>query len=399
MNVECFAESIPAGYKQTEVGVIPEDWEVASIDSFTSFASGNGISISKLNKHSDDNPIPVYGGNGIAGYTNCSLVENPTVIIGRVGQKCGEVYLSEGPAWITDNALYPRKIFRALDVRFLALALKAVNLNDLKNRNDLPLVTQSILNSVHISIPPTLGEQEAIAQALTDADALIESLEQLIAKKRQIKQGAMQELLAGKRRLPGFSGEWEVKKLSDVAVLSKTGINPSSSAEILFTHYSLPAFDEGASPIIENGSLIGSNKFRVPPNSILVSKLNPRIPRIWAPSDIPANAICSTEFLVLVPHENNDRNFLAYLCSSSSFCYQMELQATGTTGSHQRIPPSMAIAIEVNVPYNKAEQAAIANTLSDIDAEINALEKKLYKAKLIKQGMMQELLTGRIRLV
>lgn len=140
MSAEYVAEVIPLGYKQTEAGMIPVDWEVASIDSLASFASGNGISVVKLHKQSSDNPIPVYGGNGIAGYTDIPLVREPAVIVGRVGQKCGEVYLSEGPAWITDNALYPRTIFRKLDIRFFALALKAARLNDLKNRNDLPLV-------------------------------------------------------------------------------------------------------------------------------------------------------------------------------------------------------------------------------------------------------------------
>src|SRR5688572_28643343 len=99
---------VKAGYKQTEIGVIPEDWEVAMIGSLASFTSGMGISVASLSQQSSDTPIPVYGGNGIAGYTHRPIVHEPVVVIGRVGQKCGEVYLTEGPAWITDNALYPR---------------------------------------------------------------------------------------------------------------------------------------------------------------------------------------------------------------------------------------------------------------------------------------------------
>lgn len=255
------------------------------------------------------------------------------------------------------------------------------------------------LSQVKVPLPPTKAEQEAIAEALSDEDALIESLEQLLIKKRHLKQGAMQELLTGKRRLPGFSGEWGMKRLGELAVLSKTGINPASSPNAIFTHFSLPAFDEGAVPVVEQGSCIGSNKFVVPAQAVLLSKLNPRIPRIWSPSYIPSNAVCSTEFLVLVPKANIDRGFLADLCRSPAMCYQMELHATGTTGSHQRMNPSQALTIELSAPEDQAEQIAIATTLSDMDAEIAALEAKLAKARNLKQGMMQELLTGRIRLI
>lgn len=110
--------------------------------------------------------------------------------------------------------------------------------------------------------------------------------------------------------------------------------------------------------------------------------------------------ICnSTEFLVLVPRDGTDREFLAALCWSSAVRYYMELQATGTTGSHQRIHPAVALAIEVSTPDDQSEQTAIASVLSDMVAEIAALETKLAKARQLKQGMMQELLTGKIRLV
>src|SRR5256885_151804 len=97
--------------------------------------------------------------------------------------------------------------------------------------------------------------------------------------------------------------------------------------------FSLPAFDAGKVPVAEHGSAIGSNKFRVPQESVLLSKLNPRIPRVWAPTEISEEAIASTEFLVLTPREGVSRSFLFVVCSSPSFCEQMELATTGTTGS------------------------------------------------------------------
>ena len=255
-----------------------------------------------------------------------------------------------------------------------------------------------LIGATPIPVPPPV-EQRAIAEALSDVDELLAALDKLIAKKRAIKQDAMQQLLTGKTRLPGFSGEWETKRLWEIADLHRENIVPAHSSDKLFTHFSLPAFDEGRSPAIEPGASIGSNKFKVPANAILVSKLNPRIPRVWLPDDGATNAVASTEFLVLTPKQKMSRQFLYNVCSSPKFCDQLELSATGTTGSHQRITPSDALIITVRVPVDTEEQTAIATVLADMDSEIAALEARRDKTRQIKQGMMQQLLTGRVRLV
>jgi type I restriction enzyme S subunit len=246
---------------------------------------------------------------------------------------------------------------------------------------------------------PPLPEQRTIAGPLSDVDALLGSLDRLIAKKRDLKQAAMQQLLTGQTRLPGFHGDWELKRLGDVADLNRLSVVPASQPNQPFVHFSLPAFDDGKSAQVELGATIGSNKCRVPSNAVLVSKLNPRIPRIWAPKYVPESACASTEWLVLTPREKTEREFLFVLCSSPGFCQQMELAATGTTGSHQRISPNTALDIRVAVPVDQKEQRAIADVLSDIDAELVALEARRDKTRALKQAMMQELLTGKTRLV
>jgi type I restriction enzyme, S subunit len=212
---------VKTGYKQTAVGLVPDDWEVVSIGSLASFSAGSGIKVKSLHAESTETPFPVYGGNGISGYTHTALVNEPTVVVGRVGQKCGEVYLSSGPAWITDNALYPRAFYRDVDIHFFALSLCGAGLNNLKNRNDLPLITQGILHSVLIAWPPCMEEQRAIAAVLKNVDALLSGLDRLIAKKRDLKQAAMQQLLTGQTRLPGFSGEWEIRRLRELGTFLK----------------------------------------------------------------------------------------------------------------------------------------------------------------------------------
>lgn len=411
------------GYKQTDVGVFPEDWKIVDYVSFGQVIDGDrGTNYPSANDFQEDGHCLFLNAGNVtkAGFrfeelqfitaekdkklNKGKLVRGDCVLTTR-GTVGNFAYFNKDVPFehlrINSGMVILRNLSPEIDNRFQYLVFQSYivssQLERLSFGSAQPQLTVKGISSLKIPLPPTLAEQEAIAEALSDADALIESLETLLAKKRQVKQGAMSELLTGKRRVVE-SGEWEVKTLGDLVVLSKAGTNPASSPDTLFAHFSLPAFDAGATPIIEQGNQIGSNKFLVPENAVMISKLNPRIPRIWAPEYIPDNSICSTEFLVLVPRENINRNFLAVLCQSPTVSYQMELHAIGTTGSHQRINPSQALAIEVHVPTDKAEQTAIAEILSDMDAEIRALEGKLSKARAVKAGMMSELLTGRVRL-
>ena len=245
---------------------------------------------------------------------------------------------------------------------------------------------------------PSLSEQRAIAAVLSDVDELIGSLKALIAKKRAIKQATMQQLLTGRTRLPGFGGEWSEGRLGDIAQLHREHIVPDPASDAPYMHFSLPAYDAGQHPAVEPSTAIRSGKFRVPNDAILVSRLNPRIARVWAPTCAGPNAIASTEFLVLTPKMSVNRMFLYSLCSAPQFCKRMVLAATGTTGSHQRVNRDDAMNLTIRFPEDPSEQGAIATILSDMDAEIAALEHRLDKTHAIKQGMMQQLLTGTIRL-
>lgn len=367
---------VQAGYKQTEVGVIPEDWIAVQIGDLARFASGKGISVATLQVESAGSPIPVFGGNGIAGYTKIPTVHSPCVVVGRVGQKCGEVYLSDGPAWITDNALYPKDLHRPIDQRFFALALKASKLNEAKNKNDLPLITQTILAGITIPWPP-LPEQRAIATTLSDVDALLAKLDALVAKKRDLKVAAMQQLLTGQTRLPGFSGEWEVKRLGDVLKVR----HGRSQHEVV-----VPG---GIYPILATGGEIGrTNVCLYDKPSVLIGRKG----TIDKPQYQDA------------PFWTVDTLFYTELFNSvhPKFIYFKFLMVDWRSYNEASGVPSLNAStienIEVKVP-NLGEQTAIATVLSDMDAELTALEARRDKTHALKQGMMQELLTGRIRLV
>lgn len=254
---------------------------------------------------------------------------------------------------------------------------------------------------------PQLKEQRAIATALSDADALIESLEQLLTKKRHIKQGAMQELLTGKRRLPGFEGEWRAKAMHTLGQTfggltgkTKADFGRGNAKFIPFMNVMKgPAIDpawlesvdvkQGESQnVARAGDLFFNGSSETPEEVGFCSMLMDEIP------DLYLNSFCFG--FRFHPETRASGLFLAYWFRSRDGRKAMALLAQGAT--RYNIAKSAFLKLEIPQP-SALEQSAIADVLRDMDAEIAALETKLTKARQIKQGMMQELLTGRIRLV
>ena len=409
----------PPGYKQTEVGLIPEEWKQKRLCELGRVVRGGSPRPAGDPRYFDGQFIPwltvaaltnipehqlrvtdTAGFLTEEGAKHSRTLQRGTLIIANSGATLGIAKVLNVTCCANDGIAAIVKQ-TAGDKEFVCYYInsRTKHLREVvATGNGQPNLNTTLIREMPIPFPPP-AEQRAIAGVLSDVDALIGGLDQLIAKKRDLKQATVQQLLTGQTRLPGFHGKWEVKRLGDVAALNRLNVTPASLPTQMFVHFSLPAFDVGKVPVTEPGSAIGSNKFRVPQGAVLVSKLNPRIPRIWAPDDIPLEAIASTEFLVLTPREGTSRRFLFVLCSSPLFCEQMELAATGTTGSHQRISPGGALSLKVPVPVDVEEQTAIAEVLSDMDAELEALEQRRDKTRALKQGMMQELLTGRTRLV
>ena len=254
----------------------------------------------------------------------------------------------------------------------------------------VPHTNLGILRAYRLPAPP-IEEQRAIAEALSDADALIESLEQLLAKKRHIKQGAMQELLTGTQRLPGFSGEWEVKTLSE-------GVKLSSGLHVLARNCNTEgdgvAYITGPADF-PNGA-IQHTKFTTKPgtvccaNDILVT-----VKGSGAGMLVLADAeYCISRQLmaIRVLSWNTAYVFFSLVADSS-------LLSAASTGLIPGLSRGDILNKLILLPPTREEQTAIAAVLSDMDTEIAALEAKLTKARAVKQGMMQELLTGRIRLI
>jgi len=257
----------------------------------------------------------------------------------------------------------------------------------------------TILRNVKVVLP-ILPEQRAIAEALGDVDALIDGLKRLIAKKRDLKQAAMQQLLTGQTRLPGFSGEWELMRLTELAEIVSGG-TPKTTVPSYWTgsiRWCTPTDITSCSGkyLIETERTISISGLRscsarlLPPGSLLLCS-RATIGEVR----ISGSEICTNQgFKSLMCKPGISNEFLYYkLLTMKS---QMIERAIGST--FLEISKKDAAMLELSIPQYD-EQAAVAAVLSDMDAEIEALERRLAKTRALKLGMMQELLTGRTRLV
>ena len=241
------------------------------------------------------------------------------------------------------------------------------------------LVGMDIFKKAPIVLPE-MKEQTAIAEALSDIDGLISSLQKLIEKKKAIKQGTMQELLTGKKRLPGFSEEWAYRRVGEICSITKGQIITEKTA----IHGNVPVIAGGKTPAFYHN--VANRESDV----ITISASGANAGYI-AYHDYPIFASdCST----IESSDQYDVKFIYY----ALLYHQQELIGMQTGGAQPHIHPK-EIGVLLVPRINQEEQRAIANVLSDMDSEIEQLEKKLAKYQQIKQGMMQELLTGRIRLV
>ncbi len=409
------------GYKKTEVGLIPADWDVCPLSAFGELLSSKRI----FEEDYVSTGIPFYRGKEIS-----LLIENKPlvdeyfityerfeairksfgapargdILITAVGT-LGNVYLipTDRPFYFKDgNVIWLRQI-TGIDKRYLKAQLRSLKPYILDNAigSTQKALTIVVLKKTPIPLPPTNAEQEAIAKALSDADIFIESLEQFISKKRQIKQGAMQELLTGKKRLPGFSGQWEEVCLGEVSTffkgrgLPKSSLTPSGTD--LCIHYGelFTQYDHTIETVISRTNA-AADSFRSNANDVLMptSDVTPR-GLAKASCVVEEGVVLGGDILVIRTELRRvNGSFLSCLIRLEE---QQVLQlVTGSTVYH--LYASDMTNFMLRLP-SYDEQTAITTILIDMDAEIAALEAKLAKARQVKQGMMQELLTGSIRLI
>ena len=388
---------VPEGYKVSEVGVIPEDWKVKELGEIGDLTSSKRIFESEY----VSNGIPFYRGKEISMLINNEPITDELyiteekynkikkifgvpkkgdILITAVGT-LGNVYSipNERRFYFKDGNLIWIKDIHSADSKFFAYQIGQKK-NEIYNNaigSSQKALTIVVLKKIQIPLPPTIEEEQAIATALSDVDALITAQEQLITKKRNIKQGAMQQLLTGEKRLPGFGGAWEVKKLGDIASGVASGKSKSKSGV-------------GTYPIYGSTGIIGSyNFYDYEGKKILIARVGANAGMI---NLVEGKYCVSDNTLIIQFNQNMDILFFYYQLSN----YKLNTLVFGS--GQPLITGSQLKDLTIFLPH-LSEQQAIAKILSDMDTEIESLEQKRNKYKAIKQGMMQELLTGKTRLV
>lgn len=252
-------------------------------------------------------------------------------------------------------------------------------------------IKASVLRKMPIEIPE-FEEQKSIASILSSLDDKIDLLH------RQNKTlEAMAETLFRQWFVEGAREDWEKGKFSDYATHQKNGVNPSANPSDSFTHYSLPAFDSGMRPTLEFGNDILSNKYEVSPWSILVSKLNPRVPRIWAIGADPGlNSICSTEFQVFKPINDSEYGFLYFFLKSSDAREELAMAASGTSGSHQRVRPEDILNLPVKFESAKQVETFSQQVMPGLVKFIGNLDQIEILEKL-RDNLLPKLMSGEVR--
>ena len=398
--------NIPAGYKQTEVGVIPEDWRLITIEDFAHITTGSRNTQDRV----DDGQYPFFVRSQTIEHINSYSFDGEAVLTAGDGVGTGKVFHYINGKFDAHQRVYRISNFdQNVNGYFFFLYFSNYfygRIMQMTAKSSVDSVRREMIARMLVPLPLNTAEQEAIAEALSDADALIESLDQLITKKRQIKQGAMQELLTGKRRLPGFSGEWEVKRLGEFGSTyggltgkTKSDFGEGTSRYITFMNIMTNVvIDCGMFESVKVSSAESQNRATKGDLFFNGSSETPEEVGLCALLAEPVQDVYLNSFCFgfrFKAEARTDGLYFAYYFRSLEGRELLKSLAQGAT----RYNLSKTALLKVTFPLPSVEeQTAIATVLSDMDTELAALESRLAKARQIKQGMMQALLTGRIRL-
>ncbi len=312
---------------------------------------------------------------------------------------------------------------KTIDSRFLYYYLTTDKYTDYlsaiadAHTSTYPAFNPDILENSEILCPPE-GEQRAIAKILSDLDAKIELNYQINKILESMAQALFKRWFmdfdfpddhgrpyrsSGGKMVDSEQGEipigWRIGRVSDFASLSRNSVNPSDHSGEIFYHYSLPAFDEKRMPIQEKGEAIKSNKFIVPLGCVLLSKLNPRIPRIWLPTvQGEYRSIASTEFLVVISKKMVCREFLFCLFSSNHFLEVFSGLVTGTSGSHQRVRPENLLDIDIVVPSGEMIELFSLKVKTLFEKTSHNLYESSNLASL-RDALLPRLMSGSMRVL
>ncbi len=389
-------------FKKTEIGWIPEDWEVKKLGEIGTCQSGNGFPLKYQNLKAGE--YPFFKVSDLSGKGNDIFLKFPNNwvredIRKKIGAfvfpkkaivfaKIGAAIFLERKRILFQNSCIDNNMMAfiidtlPLDYKFIYYIFNTLSLSKLVESTALPSISKNNIENIKIPFPP-IEEQHAIANVLSDVDKLIETLDDLIEKKQAIKKATMHLLLTGKKRLPGFTGEWVKRKLGEIANIRK-GVQ--LNRDLLNSNDFYPVWNGGTEP---SGYY---NSYNATENSITISEggnscgfVNYITTKFWL----------GGHCYLIQPNIELNKIFLYYLLKYN----EHKIMALRVGSGLPNIQVNRLEVFNIFYPIKNDEQHAIAQVLSDMDIEIEVLQARRDKLKQIKQGMMQVLLTGKIRLV
>ena len=391
-------------YKKSQLGNIPEDWDLDFIENHVRITTGS----KNTQDRKDDGEYPFFVRSQTVERIDSYSYEGEAVLTAGDGVGTGKVFHYIQGKFDAHQRVYRMSDFsRRINGFYFYLYFSNhfySRIMQMTAKSSVDSVRREMIAKMLIPLPE-IEEQIVIAEVLSDAGALIESLEELIEKKSQIKQGAMQELLTGKKRLPGFSEEWQVKTWGDVILSCSSGATP---------YRGRPEFYNGSIKWITSGELnycvINDTIEHISKDAVERTnlKVHPVGTFLMAITGLEAAGTRGSCGIVGSPAATNQSCMAIYPSSEllTEYLYHYyvkfgdELALKYCQGTKQQSYTAQLIRIlPITLPPTTEEQKAISDLLSDLDTELTTLEIKLTKARQIKQGMMQELLTGKIRLV
>ncbi len=387
-----------------DVYLPPEDWIEVPVSELASIRTGSRNTQDRVK----DGEFPFFVRSQTVERINTYGFDCEAVLTAGDGVGTGKIFHYVNGKFDVHQRVYVMSDFsERVTARYFYLAFSQGfydRIMSMTAKSSVDSVRREMIADMNLLLPPTIEEQEAIAAALSDVDALIASLDALIAKKRDIKQAVMQELLTGRRRLPGFQAPWTNSRLNKLGSFSKgKGIRKDQA-----TSGSIPCVRYGELYTVHQ-DVVHNFYSRVSPEVAAESKKVRAGDILFAGSGETKEEIgnCAAVIedrdiyaggdIVIFSPQASDSRFLGYPLNTAPVRKQKASKGQGDAVVH--ISASALGAIEIQIPPTLEEQRKVAEILSDVDDEILALEARSTKTSLLKAGMMQELLSGRIRLI
>lgn len=364
------------------------EWKEYKLGEVVNFQRGFDLPKDKMR----NGEYPVAGSNGVIGWHSEYTTKGPGVTIGRSGN-IGTPHFYKSNYWAHNTSLFV-KDFKGNDPLFIYYFLKTIDFKQLNTGSAVPTLNRNHVHDLQVLFPP-IEEQKRIAGVLSSLDDKIDLLH-----RENATLEALAETLFRHYFIENPNPDWKEGKVSDIAIHCKDSTNPQKHSNEIFLHYSIPAYDNGKRPTEEQGQSVQSNKYVIPRNCILFSKLNPhKDKRVWLMlDDVQPNAICSTEFQIVKPQNDQWLYFLYEWLTYKENYDEIASGVSGTSGSHQRIDSK--VIFENGCPIVDDFTLEQYNTkVKPVFEKIKLNQLQIFTLTVQQENLLPRLISGEVKVI